>query len=158
MYIGNARLCSFMVEQWLFPCQHLNFPSDICIVILHLFLFPPFSHLLLCPPFIFTHSSSSSSLSSRPDDCIRATLELLEAPADALMSRTYNINAMSFTPHGLTQEIQKALPDLKVTYNVDPVRQAIGEISEWCNDTSWSYYYNNNSVFGWIPSPNICHV
>ncbi|CAK6971092.1 L-threonine 3-dehydrogenase%2C mitochondrial-like [Scomber scombrus] len=61
------------------------------------------------------------------DDCLRATLEILEAPADTLASRTYNIHAMSFTPHDLTQEIQKVLPDLKVTYNVDPVRQAIAE-------------------------------
>lgn len=62
-----------------------------------------------------------------PDDCLRATLEFMEAPADALGSRTYNINAMSFTPHDLTLEIQKVLPDFKVTYDVDPVRQAIGE-------------------------------
>ncbi|XP_023117286.2 L-threonine 3-dehydrogenase, mitochondrial-like [Amphiprion ocellaris] len=61
------------------------------------------------------------------DDCVRATLELMEAPADALVSRTYNISAMSFTPQDLTQEIQKVLPDLRVTYNVDPVRQAIAE-------------------------------
>ncbi|XP_053170441.1 L-threonine 3-dehydrogenase, mitochondrial-like [Scomber japonicus] len=61
------------------------------------------------------------------DDCLRATLEILEAPADMLASRTYNIHAMSFTPHDLTQEIQKVLPDLKVTYSVDPVRQAIAE-------------------------------
>lgn len=40
---------------------------------------------------------------------------------------------MSFTPHDLTQEIQKVLPDFQVTYNVDPVRQAIGEISVGLN-------------------------
>ncbi|XP_054479987.1 L-threonine 3-dehydrogenase, mitochondrial-like [Anoplopoma fimbria] len=61
------------------------------------------------------------------DDCLRATLEVLEAPAESLSSRTYNINATSFTPHDLILEIQKALPDLKVIYNVDPVRQAIAD-------------------------------
>jgi len=70
---------------------------------------------------------SSLPLSSRPDDCLRATLEILEAPAESLLSRTYNINATSFTPRDLTEELQKALPDLKVTYSVDPVRQAIGD-------------------------------
>lgn len=70
---------------------------------------------------------SSLPLSSRPDDCLRATLEILEAPAESLLSRTYNINATSFTPRDLTEELQKALPDLKVTYIVDPVRQAIGD-------------------------------
>lgn len=54
-------------------------------------------------------------------------MEFLEAPEDALVSRTYNINAMSFTPQDLTREIQKVLSDFTVTYNVDPVRQVIGE-------------------------------
>ncbi|KAE8278683.1 L-threonine 3-dehydrogenase, mitochondrial [Larimichthys crocea] len=83
------------------------------------------------------------------DDCLRATLEILEAPADTLISRTYNINAMSFTPHSLTQEIQKVLPDLKVTYNVDPVRQAIAdgwpmalEDSAARRDWGWKHEYD----------------
>ncbi|XP_044044450.1 L-threonine 3-dehydrogenase, mitochondrial-like isoform X2 [Siniperca chuatsi] len=82
------------------------------------------------------------------DDCLRATLEFLEAQADTLLSRTYNINAMSFTPHDLTQEIQKVLPDLKVTYNVDPVRQAIAdgwpmalEDSAARRDWGWKHEY-----------------
>ncbi|XP_037312919.2 L-threonine 3-dehydrogenase, mitochondrial-like isoform X2 [Pungitius pungitius] len=61
------------------------------------------------------------------DDCLRATLEFLEAPAESLLGRTYNINATSFTPHDLVREIQKSLPDLEVTYNVDPIRQAIAD-------------------------------
>ncbi|XP_068446320.1 L-threonine 3-dehydrogenase, mitochondrial-like [Clinocottus analis] len=83
------------------------------------------------------------------DDCLRATLEILEAPAESLLSRTYNINAMSFTPQDLTQEIQKALPDLKVTYNVDPVRQAIAdgwpmalEDSAARRDWGWKHEYD----------------
>lgn len=59
------------------------------------------------------------------DDCLRATLEVMEAPADTLTMRTYNINAMSFTPEELAQELQKQMP-LDVSYDVDPVRQAIG--------------------------------
>lgn len=61
------------------------------------------------------------------DDCLRATLEVMEAPADTLSMRTYNINAMSFTPEELAQELQKQIPELEVTYDIDPVRQAIGE-------------------------------
>lgn len=60
------------------------------------------------------------------DDCLRATLEVMEAPADTLSMRTYNINAMSFTPEELAQELQKQMPELQVTYDVDHVRQAIG--------------------------------
>ncbi|KAM8903604.1 L-threonine 3-dehydrogenase, mitochondrial-like isoform 2-T3 [Spinachia spinachia] len=61
------------------------------------------------------------------DDCLRATLEFLEAPAESLLGRTYNINATSFTPRDLVREIQKVLPGLEVTYNVDPIRQAIAD-------------------------------
>ncbi|KAL0169567.1 hypothetical protein M9458_034163, partial [Cirrhinus mrigala] len=59
------------------------------------------------------------------DDCLRATLEFLEAPAETLSMRTYNISAMSFTPWELVQEIKKQLPDLQVTYEIDPIQQAI---------------------------------
>lgn len=61
------------------------------------------------------------------DDCLRATLEVMEAPADTLSMRTYNINAMSFTPEELAQELQKQMAELEVTYDVDHVRQAIGK-------------------------------
>ena len=60
------------------------------------------------------------------DDCLRATLEVMEAPAESLSMRTYNISAMSFTPEELAQEVLKHVPELQVTYSVDPVRQAIG--------------------------------
>ena len=60
------------------------------------------------------------------DDCLRATLEVMEAPAESLSMRTYNISAMSFTPAELAQEVLKHIPELQVTYTVDPVRQAIG--------------------------------
>ena len=61
------------------------------------------------------------------DDCLRATLEVMEAPAETLSMRNYNINAMSFTPEELAQEVRKQLPDLHVTYEVDHIRQAIGK-------------------------------
>ncbi|EPQ03579.1 L-threonine 3-dehydrogenase, mitochondrial [Myotis brandtii] len=60
------------------------------------------------------------------DDCLRATLEFMEAPIESLSSRTYNINAMSFCPEELAQEVLKHIPEFQITYNVDSVRQAIG--------------------------------
>lgn len=61
------------------------------------------------------------------DDCLRATLEVMEAPAAALTMRTYNINAMSFSPQELAQELTKHVPGFQITYAVEPMRQAIGE-------------------------------
>lgn len=59
-------------------------------------------------------------------DCHRATVEFMQAPQCQLSLRTYNIAAMSFTPEEVAQEIRKHLPHLKVTYNLDTVRQTIG--------------------------------
>ncbi|KAM5264097.1 L-threonine 3-dehydrogenase, mitochondrial-like [Ctenodactylus gundi] len=61
------------------------------------------------------------------DDCLRATLEVMEAPAESLSMRTYNISAMSFTPEELAQEISKHVPGFHMTYRVDPIRQAIAD-------------------------------
>lgn len=61
------------------------------------------------------------------DDAIRATLELMEAPAHKVKERTsYNLAAMSFTPAELAEAIQKRLPDFKIGYKTD-FRQAIAD-------------------------------
>ncbi|XDV42722.1 hypothetical protein PO909_011339 [Leuciscus waleckii] len=78
------------------------------------------------------------------EDCLRATLEVLEAPAEVLGMRTYNISAMSFTPEELVREIRRHLPDLQVIYKIDPVRQAIAD--------SWPEIFddtNARSDWGW---------
>ncbi|MGH0188112.1 UNVERIFIED_CONTAM: hypothetical protein FKN15_028006 [Acipenser sinensis] len=59
-------------------------------------------------------------------DCHRATLEFLQAPAGQLTLRTYNIGAVSFTPEEVAAEIRRHIPELRVTYTLDAVRQSIG--------------------------------
>lgn len=61
------------------------------------------------------------------DDAIRATIELMEAPAENLSTRmAYNISAMSFSPKEITQSIQRHLPHFKISYAPD-YRQEIAE-------------------------------
>jgi nucleoside-diphosphate-sugar epimerase len=58
-------------------------------------------------------------------DAIRATIELMEAPADKISIRTsYNISGMSFSPKEISAEIKKHIPDFRVSYKPD-YRQAI---------------------------------
>uniref|UniRef100_A0A8D2AWK7 L-threonine 3-dehydrogenase, mitochondrial n=1 Tax=Sciurus vulgaris TaxID=55149 RepID=A0A8D2AWK7_SCIVU len=77
-------------------------------------------------------------------DCLRATLEVMDAPAESLSMRTYNINAMSFSPEELAQEVLKHLPEFQISYNVDPVLQAIAD--------SWPMTLDDSSArkdWGW---------
>jgi nucleoside-diphosphate-sugar epimerase len=60
-------------------------------------------------------------------DAIRATIELMEAPADKISIRTsYNISGMSFSPKEIGAEIKKHIPDFKISYKPD-YRQAIAD-------------------------------
>lgn len=61
------------------------------------------------------------------DDAIRATIELMEAPAEKVKIRSsYNLSALSFTPAELADEIKKFLPDFEISYAPD-FRQAIAD-------------------------------
>lgn len=60
-------------------------------------------------------------------DAIKATIDLMEAPASDIQLRTsYNLSSMSFTPAEISAEIQKHFPAFKVSYQPD-FRQAIAE-------------------------------
>ncbi len=53
-------------------------------------------------------------------DCVRATVELLEAPTDALKYHGgYNLGAMSFTPEELAAEIRRYIPSFTIDYKPD---------------------------------------
>jgi threonine 3-dehydrogenase len=87
------------------------------------------------------------------DDAIRATLEIMEAPADQIKTRTaYNLAAMSFTPAEITEAIRKHRPDFKVDYQPD-YRQAIAD--SWTEsiddaaarkDWGWQHHYDLTSM------------
>ena len=58
-------------------------------------------------------------------DAIRATIELMEAPAQSISVRTsYNISAISFSPKEIAAEIKKHIPEFIISYKED-YRQAI---------------------------------
>ena len=60
-------------------------------------------------------------------DAIRATLELMEAPASKISIRhSYNVSGMSFSPEEIGAEIVKHLPHFTQTYKPD-YRQAIAD-------------------------------
>ncbi|MBP6432958.1 MAG: NAD-dependent epimerase/dehydratase family protein [Ferruginibacter sp.] len=53
-------------------------------------------------------------------DAIRATIELMEAPAEKIKIRTsYNLSAMSFSPKEIGAEIKTHIPDFTIDYKTD---------------------------------------
>jgi nucleoside-diphosphate-sugar epimerase len=60
-------------------------------------------------------------------DAIRATIELMDAPAEKVKIRSsYNLAGISFTPAQIAQAIQKHWPNFKIDYAPD-FRQAIAD-------------------------------
>jgi len=80
-------------------------------------------------------------------DALRAVVELMEAdPAKLQHRNAYNISAMSFTPSQLAKEIQKHLPEFRMDYNINPVKQAIAD--SWPNSLDDSCA---RAQWGWKP-------
>lgn len=79
-------------------------------------------------------------------DAIRGTIELMEAPVEKLSHHyAYNLTAMSFAPEEIASEIQKHIPDFKISYNPD-FRQSIAD--SWIDNMDDSCARND---WGWMP-------
>jgi nucleoside-diphosphate-sugar epimerase len=80
-------------------------------------------------------------------DAIRATLELMEAPATAIKIRnSYNLAGLSFTPAELADAITDHLPGFRITFAPDR-RQAIAD--------SWPGSIDDSAArqdWGWRPA------
>lgn len=62
------------------------------------------------------------------DDAIRATISLMDAPAESIKIRSsYNLAGISFTPEQLAEEIKKHLPNFEMSYTDSDPRQAIAD-------------------------------
>jgi nucleoside-diphosphate-sugar epimerase len=86
-------------------------------------------------------------------DAIRATIELMEAPANAISVRTaYNLSGMSFSPKEIAGAIKKHIPDFSISYKPD-YRQAIADSwpqsiddSVARKDWGWKQEYDLNKM------------
>ena len=82
-------------------------------------------------------------------DAIRATIELMEAPADKISVRTsYNLSAMSFSPKEIAAVIKKHIPEFTISYQPD-YRQQIADSwpqsiddSQARKDWGWAHEYD----------------
>ena len=87
------------------------------------------------------------------DDAIRATIEIMQAPAESIRIRSsYNLSGISFTPSEIAAEIKKYHPNFLVTYKPD-FRQKIAnswpasiEDKEAREDWNWRHKFNLESM------------
>lgn len=71
------------------------------------------------------------------DDAIQAIIQLMEAdPARLVHRNAFNVSAMSVAPETIGAEIRKHIPEFRLDYDVDPVRQRIAESWPDSLDTS----------------------
>jgi len=81
-------------------------------------------------------------------DAIKAAMDVMEAAPAVLEHRNaFNVTAMNFTPEELAAEIRKYVPEFTMTYEVDPVRQAIAD--------SWPNSLDDSAArqeWGWAPT------
>ena len=86
-------------------------------------------------------------------DAIRATIELMEAPADKLSVRTaYNVSALSFSPKEIAAEIKKHIPQFAIHYKPD-YRQHIAD--------SWPQSIDDSVArtdWGWKPEYDLSRM
>jgi nucleoside-diphosphate-sugar epimerase len=65
-------------------------------------------------------------------DALEAVVQLMEADSTKLINRNaFNVTAMSVDPEAIARAIRGVIPTFTLTYEVDPVRQAIAE--SWPN-------------------------
>ena len=81
------------------------------------------------------------------DDAIRATIEIMQAPAEKIKIRSsYNLSGVSFTPKEIAEEVKKHIPDFTISYHPD-FRQKIadswpGSIDDSAARTDWDWKHN----------------
>lgn len=80
-------------------------------------------------------------------DALKAAVDIMNADPEKLVHRnSFNIAAMSFDPEIIAASIRKYVPDFKMRYEFDPVRQAIAD--SWPNKMDDSCA---RQEWGWSP-------
>lgn len=78
-------------------------------------------------------------------DALHAMVQLMEADPTRLVHRnSFNIASMSFEPSQIAAAVKRIIPDFEMTYDVDPLRQAIAEswpnsLDDSCARREWDW-------------------
>ncbi|MDE6793068.1 MAG: NAD-dependent epimerase/dehydratase family protein [Muribaculaceae bacterium] len=78
-------------------------------------------------------------------DALRAAIEIMEANPERLVHRnSFNIASMSFDPEIISAKIKEYIPDFKMIYQPDPLRQSIADswpdsLDDSCARFEWDW-------------------
>lgn len=82
------------------------------------------------------------------DDAVNATIQIMQADAKDIKIRTsYNLTAISFTPHEIANEIKKHIPDFEISYKPDFRQQIAESWPQIIDDSSARKDWNWNHKF-----------
>lgn len=88
------------------------------------------------------------------DDAIEGTIKLMDAPKESVKIRTsYNLSGMSFCPKEISDEIKKHIPDFRIEYKIDELRQSIAD--------SWPHRLDDTPAqkhWGWKPKYDLAKM
>ncbi len=130
--LAGERLCEYYFLKYGVDVRSIRYPgiisyksppgggtTDYAIAIFH-------AALQSQPYDCFLSADTALPMIYMPD-AIRATMELMQAPAEQIRIRSaYNVSGISFTPAQIAAEIQRQRPGFVVTYKPDQ-RQAIAD-------------------------------
>lgn len=78
-------------------------------------------------------------------DALRAAIEIMQADPSRLVHRnSFNIASMSFDPEIIYNKIKEYVPDFKMSYDLDPLRQKIADswpnsLDDSCARAEWDW-------------------
>ncbi len=94
----------------------------------------------------FLREDSSIDMIYMPD-VLEGAVQVMEADPEKLIHRNaFNVSAITITPGKLAEELKKYIPGFTISYDIDPVRQAIAD--SWPNSLDDSAA---RAEWGWNP-------
>lgn len=150
--VAGELLCDYYYQKYGVDTRGVRFPGIISHVTLpgggttdyavDIFYHALQSHQYSC----FLDKNTYLDMMYMPD-ALKAAISIMEAEPCRLKHRNaYNITAFSFSPQELARKIEKHIPSFKMSYAIDPMRQAIAE--------SWPKHLDDQTArkeWGWSP-------
>ncbi|MCX6147328.1 MAG: NAD-dependent epimerase/dehydratase family protein [Candidatus Kapabacteria bacterium] len=153
--VAGELLCDYFVAKYKLDCRGIRYPGIISSETLPGggttdYAVEIFYEAIKNNRYTSFLSENSTLPMMYMPDCIKATIDLMEADFDSLIHHSnFNLASMSFSPKELAEEIKMHLPDFEMEYAPD-YRQAIAD--------SWPQSIDDSSArkeWNWKPEFNI---